>query len=891
MKRRSVFACIFPGHLGFRGIASPWILTIALAIPFRTAAGQAKQDFKPDKRWLSTVQKSIEADEYRPSKQMVGLKGERLKEPKWHINNRAQGFRSAVSKEGWEIAPRPPAKNIDPKDPTKYLKEIVAKKDNGPKWHWRYRFSAVSRGSERTKLPAPEVRDENEAVLLQYSRSVSEWYKNSRAGIEQGFELKEKPHLKGKGELVLVGEVETDLVALTQTREKIGFSKSGAEVVQFTGLKALDAAGRTLPSWLSYSGKGKTNQLLIHIDDSEAVYPVVVDPLATSAAWTSEVNQADAFYGYSVATAGDVNGDGFSDVLVGAWAYSNGENEEGRVYLYAGSAAGLSTSASWVSESDSAGARFGWSVSTAGDVNGDGFSDVLVGQPNSALRGRVYLFLGSGSGLSTSAWMTESDQDGSYYGFSVSSAGDVNADGFSDIIVGAWTYDEPEDNEGKAFLFLGSATGPSLNPDWTAQSNQNFGYFGYSVSSAGDIDGDGYSDVLVGAWGMSNGESMEGQAYLYRGSASGLATAAAWIGESDQTNAYYGDKVSSAGDVNGDGFSDVLIGAWSFDSVNEGWESVGKAFLYFGSVGGLSTQVGWSKEGDQDGAHFGDSVATAGDLNADGYGDILVGASRFDNGESDEGQAYLFLGGSAGPSTTPAWTGESNQAVAYYGAAVASAGDVNGDGAPDVLVGSYYFDSGENDEGKAFLYLGIPPVATPTTAPPIATPTISIPTNTPIVDPVIPELAPVPISPKSSVPAPAVEVSNKTVTVIIPELVLSLTQAQIASLIKTLVVKDKLSKAKATALVNNSANFTVTYTITIAPALGAASAVSLDASFEISASADKKRQYKSRLNRVSIKNLPAGNYTASYLGEIALKRPKRIVGSTKKSAPTKFKFG
>ena len=280
-------------HFGMaKGLALYTLLALLALIVVRDAQGEQKpSEFQADQSWLATIQKNIEEQEYRPSKQMVGINGEKLLDPKWHINNRAQGFRSLVSKEGWEIVPRPPAKKIDPKDPTKHLNEAAAKKDDAPKWYWRYRFSAISRGSERTKLAAPAIRDESDTVYLQHSPSVSEWYKNSRAGIEQGFELKERPHAKSKGELVLVGEVKTDLAVLNPTREKIGFSKSGAEVVQYAGLKVVDATGKTLPSWLSYSATGKSKQLLIHIDDSQAVYPVVVDPVAANSLQAAQVEQ------------------------------------------------------------------------------------------------------------------------------------------------------------------------------------------------------------------------------------------------------------------------------------------------------------------------------------------------------------------------------------------------------------------------------------------------------------------------------------------------------------------------------------------------------------------------------------------------------------------------
>ncbi len=184
----------------------------------------------------------------------------------------------------------------------------------------------------------------------------------------------------------------------------------------------------------------------------------------------------------------------------------------------------------------------------------------------------------------------------------------------------------------------------------------------------------------------------------------------------------------------------------------------------------------------------------------------------------------------------------------------------------------------------------VTPTATPTMTPTV-TPTF-MPTDTPSASPVIPVPTPVPLSPGAAVPAPSIEVVDKLVTVIIPDSTISLTPSQSARLVKTLVSKYKLTKKKAMDIVGSPANFIVTYEITISPASGAASVFTVDVPFEMSGSASKKRQYKTRLNRISVRNLPSGGYTASYLGQIALKKPKTImVGSTKKSAPTKFRVG
>ena len=134
----------------------------------------------------------------------------------------------------------------------------------------------------------------------------------------------------------------------------------------------------------------------------------------------------------------------------------------------------------------------------------------------------------------------------------------------------------------RTFLYLGSATGISLTPAWTAESNQAGAEWGFSVASAGDVNGDGFSDVVVGAYLFSNGESSEGRAFVYLGSATGLSTTPAWTAESNQANAWFGFSVASAGDVNDDGFSDVVVGARHFDN---GQVDEGRALIYLGGDG------------------------------------------------------------------------------------------------------------------------------------------------------------------------------------------------------------------------------------------------------------------------------------------------------------------
>ncbi len=438
--------------------------------------------------------------------------------------------------------------------------------------------------------------------------------------------------------------------------------------------------------------------------------------LPTTPDWTAESDQAGGYLGYAVGTVGDVNGDGYADLVVGTLSYDNGEVDEGAAFVYHGSATGLGPSgtpanADWMVESDQGGARLGISAGTAGDVNGDGYADLIVGADmytnGQTDEGAAFVYHGSSVGLTMGAanWTAESDQAGAYFGYSVATAGDVNGDGYSDVIVGASKYDNGQTDEGAAFVYHGSAGGLSASPAWTAEGDRAGVEFGFSVGTAGDVNSDGYSDVIVGAWYYDNGQTEEGRAFVYHGSAGGLSTAPVWIVESDQQGARMGNSVGTAGDVNGDGYSDVIVGAHDYD--DGATDAVGRVYVYYGSVAGLPTIADWIVQGDQGSSYFGNSVGTAGDVNGDGYSDVIVGAHYYNSGLGwGQGRATVYLGSVAGLSPTADWTAASDSSPAYFGWAVGTAGDVNGDGYSDVIVAAYGYTNIQTNEGRVFVYHG-----------------------------------------------------------------------------------------------------------------------------------------------------------------------------------------
>jgi hypothetical protein len=429
-------------------------------------------------------------------------------------------------------------------------------------------------------------------------------------------------------------------------------------------------------------------------------------------AWYFNGEQTESFLGCSVASAGDVNGDGYDDLIIGAYGFDNTETSAGKVYVFYGSPDGPSTLATWSKEGNYRNHVFGRSAASAGDVNNDGYDDVIVGAWN---YDQAFVYYGSSSGLKGNYdWIADLGADPrEAFGWSVSTAGDVNGDSYDDIIVGMPNYGNGQSGEGKALVYHGSENGLNASPNWSFEINQQDAHFGYSVSAAGDVNGDGYSDVIVGAYNQGifdttgGNQAGEGHAHVFYGSASGLSAAPNWTAESNITGAYFGYSVSDAGDVNADGFGDVIVGANGYNL--NGLYNVGRAYIYHGSSTGLSTTPAWSGYGSQQYAYFGSSVSSAGDLNGDGCSEIIIGADGkgFGSFSDNGGEVFVFSGSRSGVSQIASWTSSTGQINDQFGYSVSDAGDVNGDGADDVAVGAPMYDGSVLDAGRAYLYFGL----------------------------------------------------------------------------------------------------------------------------------------------------------------------------------------
>ena len=525
--------------------------------------------------------------------------------------------------------------------------------------------------------------------------------------------------------------VSTGVVTFTATEVYTSTNDSGANHIYEVTVRSADVAGNT------------NDQAVIY-----TMWEVIARLSAIAGGDGGFVINGEATSdksGFSVSNAGDVNGDGLDDLIIGA---NDADSTAGRSYVVFGKSSDNNAinltdvaggTGGFVITAEAADDWLGNSVSAAGDVNGDGLSDVLVGAPRwdrgSVETGRTYVVFGKAStsavslsSLGSGGFIIQGrNSPGDYSGWSVSGAGDVNGDGLADFIVGAPNADT---YRGLSYVLFGQSSNVAIDLATVAggaigfviSGAENSALSGRSVSSAGDVNGDGLADVIVGE-PLSDGSGVDsGRSYVVFGKTSYTAVSLGSLGvggfiiSSEAAGDRNGWSVSGAGDVNGDGLGDLIVGSYASSA------SVGRSYVVFGKTTNTTVDLtsvaggtgGFVIKGVNAGDQSGFSVSRAGDINGDGLSDVIVGANIHD---TSSGSSYVVFGKDNATavdlSAVAAGTGGFviNGAAAgdQSGSSVSSAGDVNGDGLADLIVGA---PAASSASGRSYVVYGGPKFAT-----------------------------------------------------------------------------------------------------------------------------------------------------------------------------------
>ncbi len=432
-------------------------------------------------------------------------------------------------------------------------------------------------------------------------------------------------------------------------------------------------------------------------EDCDGAKDTVLDLGAVGVEFVGEAAADHA--GSGVAGLGDVNGDGYADVIVGAYGSDRGGSEAGVAYVILGGRAHTSGDlglADVILTGEGAADGIGCAVAKAGDVDGDGYDDiVLAGADTTDAGAYAAAWLVLGGSAPTSRGLGAADAVYTGLLSDAAGAGDVDGDGFADLVLGAGANDDAGEDAGAAFLVLGGGTPESgsiasLSVEFTGEARGEMA--GRTVAAAGDVDGDGFDDVLVG----SDRYPGFGVVYLLRGEAAPISRS---LGDADAAYSGAAEEQlpgtdAGVGDVNGDGYADLLFGR-PVDSA--AGSSTGAVFLVLGTASLASGDLASADAvftGVTADCYAGDGVAGAGDVDADGFADLLIGSTC---------GAYMIRG-RATPASYDLTRADSDYAASgEAGSTVSGAGDTNGDGLDDIIIGAPYSDDAASWAGSAFL--------------------------------------------------------------------------------------------------------------------------------------------------------------------------------------------
>ncbi len=427
----------------------------------------------------------------------------------------------------------------------------------------------------------------------------------------------------------------------------------------------------------------------------------------------------------------DINGDGYDDILISADNADGGATSSGVVYLFFGSPNGWpkDTSASKANASFQSNTSYeflGRAIASVGDVNGDGLDDIVIGDPYfNWWDGKAGLFFGKRSGWHLNTTLDDADVVfnstlKTQLGYSIDGVGDVNRDGYDDFIISAPKYSGIYSNQGITYLIAGKAHwSKNESVDNIALSSfegeNGNDQAGEMVSAAGDVNGDGFNDFLIASPQNNEVASHAGQVYLVLGRASGWQTRlslanvnASFTGE--MYNATAGGGLASGGDLNGDGYDDMVIGA-PYDA--QAAQEAGQAYVVFGRPSGWQMDTDLSKSNASftgiNLQHVGGNLADNGDLNGDGIDDLVIGVPTTNPGTGAfDGKIYIVPGKTSGWAMDTAIVTVPNSLIGQgfnenAGRGLSIGGDVDRDGLPDILIGAAQNGQVAQDAGKAYL--------------------------------------------------------------------------------------------------------------------------------------------------------------------------------------------
>jgi len=476
----------------------------------------------------------------------------------------------------------------------------------------------------------------------------------------------------GKGGFVIDGAAPGDYSS--RAVQRIGdINQDGYEDLVVSAHSAAQAAGRIYVVF----GKGAGGPIsLADLEDSERGFEITGEAAGDTA-------------GRSISGPGDVNGDGLPDILIGAPKAAINGKSSGTSYVVFGKADSTPVFLELIAlgqggfsiQGEAAQQFSGQSLRGAGDVNGDGLADLVVGalgaSPNGLFSGRAYVVFGRGAGKPTqlvniaagtgAGFVMNGAVELDFAGSAVAGAGDVNGDGLADVIVGAYGADINGDTSGRSYVVFGkpSKTAVELSAvalgvgGFAIDGELEFDQAGAAVAGAGDVNGDGLADVVIGAPLADPNGGESGRAYVVFGKKTTtpvkLVDVAAGTGgfamNGQQNRDYAGFAVDGVGDVNGDGLSDVIVGAYG---ANPEGNASGRSYVVYGKQGTELVNLaavanggdgGFAVDGEAGEDYSGFAVAGAGDVDGDGFADIIVGAFGNDAKGASAGRSYVVFGG------------------------------------------------------------------------------------------------------------------------------------------------------------------------------------------------------------------------------------------------------